>query len=325
MEFTGERFVPQCEGEIAAEHYHRYFFAARLVAGMEVLDAASGEGYGTHILSRHARHATGLDISREAFEHASRTYGDERTAFLLGSATDIPLPDAVMDAVVSFETLEHLEDQEKMLAEMARVLKTNGILIISSPNRPVYKRKIDNEWHLRELDMAEFAALLHRHFRNVRLFSQRMEYASFIAGAGPGSLRLSLLPGNANVITRDVLDEAMYYIALASNAPLPLVPSSLLAYPEDQCFTAIELRKCLAGNESRLHALEMELADRRRDMDELQRKLQTAREENTRSMARAEEYQSAFRELVNSRSWRLTEPLRAMKRCLGAFRPKSKA
>ena len=66
MEFTGERFVPQCQGEIAAEHYHRYFFASGFVAGKRVLDIASGEGYGTHILAQSAAHVTGVDISPEA-------------------------------------------------------------------------------------------------------------------------------------------------------------------------------------------------------------------------------------------------------------------
>ena len=47
LEFTGERFVPGVRGEIWIEHWHRYHFAARCVAGKRVLDVACGEGYGT--------------------------------------------------------------------------------------------------------------------------------------------------------------------------------------------------------------------------------------------------------------------------------------
>lgn len=123
MEFTGERFVPQCQGEIAAEHYHRYFFASGFVAGKRVLDIASGEGYGTHILAQSAAHVTGVDISPEAVANATQKYAGDRIAFLQGSAATIPLPDAAVDVVVSFETLEHLSEQEDMLSEIRRVLR----------------------------------------------------------------------------------------------------------------------------------------------------------------------------------------------------------
>ena len=55
MEFTGERFVPECQREIWYEHWHRYALAARYAAGRRVLDAACGEGYGSALLARHAR------------------------------------------------------------------------------------------------------------------------------------------------------------------------------------------------------------------------------------------------------------------------------
>ena len=67
MEFTGERFLPECLGEIAMEHYHRYFFATAFIAGKDVLDIASGEGYGTHILSHYASHVTGVDVTSPVF------------------------------------------------------------------------------------------------------------------------------------------------------------------------------------------------------------------------------------------------------------------
>ena len=50
LEFTGERFIPGTAGEIWHEHWHRYHFAAPLVAGLDVLDVACGEGYGSALM-----------------------------------------------------------------------------------------------------------------------------------------------------------------------------------------------------------------------------------------------------------------------------------
>ena len=58
LEFTGERYVPGTAGEIAHEHWHRYAFARRFVAGRRVLDVACGEGYGSALLSEAAASVT---------------------------------------------------------------------------------------------------------------------------------------------------------------------------------------------------------------------------------------------------------------------------
>jgi len=63
LEWTGERYVPQMRGTIALEHLHRYAFASEYVQGLDVLDIASGEGYGSEMLSRTARHVYGVDIT----------------------------------------------------------------------------------------------------------------------------------------------------------------------------------------------------------------------------------------------------------------------
>src|SRR5690625_588057 len=68
LEFTGERFTPECVREMAYEHWHRYAWAAQVVAGKSVLDAACGEGYGSNLLAARARSVTGLDISEAAIE-----------------------------------------------------------------------------------------------------------------------------------------------------------------------------------------------------------------------------------------------------------------
>ena len=165
LEFTGERFLPGIAGEIAHEHWHRYAFARRWIEGKRVLDVACGEGYGSALLSHVAAHVTGVDIAEEAVAHARTSYAARpNLRFEHGSATALPLADASVDVVVSFETIEHLAgpDQPRMLAEIARVLTADGILVLSAPNPVEYSqaRNYRNPFHLHEPARDELDALL---------------------------------------------------------------------------------------------------------------------------------------------------------------------
>ncbi|APV52137.1 hypothetical protein BWI17_22185 [Betaproteobacteria bacterium GR16-43] len=184
LPFTGERFVPGTKGEIWVEHWHRYHFAARWAAGKAVLDVACGEGYGTALLSRVAARATGVDIASEAIAHATRTYAGLANAnFYRASCTKLPLPDASIDLAVSFETVEHIHEQEAFLSELARVLKPGGVLVMSCPNKLEYSDKRDyvNEFHVKELYRAELAQLVGAHFPHVAWYGQRPSFFSVIA------------------------------------------------------------------------------------------------------------------------------------------------
>src|SRR5213593_900297 len=87
-EFTGERFVPSCSGEIAYEHWHRYAFARRFAAGKRVLDAACGDGYGTALLGTVAASVAGIDVDIATIDHARATYGDgNRIRFIAASCS----------------------------------------------------------------------------------------------------------------------------------------------------------------------------------------------------------------------------------------------
>jgi SAM-dependent methyltransferase len=187
MDFTGERFTPECEREIWYEHYHRYAFASPLVAGKKVLDAACGEGYGAAVLAKAAAEVVGLDLDEQAVRHAQTRYATHpsaagRLSFCQGSCAQLPFADNSFDAVVSFETLEHLEQQEQMLSEFNRVLKDDGFLIISTPDKAIYSDATgyDNPWHVRELYRPEFASLLDRHWPAQRWLGQKMAFFSVL-------------------------------------------------------------------------------------------------------------------------------------------------
>ncbi len=175
LAWTGERLTTETTGQVEIEHLHRYFFARALCRGLDVLDVASGEGYGAALLAQVANSVVGVEIAQETVEHARTAYAAPGLTFLQGDARRIPCPDHSFDAVVSFETLEHFYEHDEFLAEVRRVLRPGGQFIISSPERDVYSPAggTPNPYHARELTHAEFGALLRANFGHVSMYAQR--------------------------------------------------------------------------------------------------------------------------------------------------------
>jgi ubiquinone/menaquinone biosynthesis C-methylase UbiE len=214
LTFTGERFTPEVRGAILYEHWHRYAVVASRLRGLRVLDAACGEGYGSFLLAGAGARVTGIDISADAIAHARERYARADLAFKQGSVTKLPLENGSVDAVVSFETIEHLAEQRDMLAEFRRVLTPTGILVISSPNRPVYNEagEVENHFHVGELDRAELKALLDPGFPQQAWYAQRVVAQSALwteDGHGRGTEYLEL-EGDA---------------AMARDGPAPALPA----------------------------------------------------------------------------------------------------
>ena len=173
MQDTGERMIPELTGGGTFwEHVHRYRFAARRVVGKQVLDIACGEGYGTHALAMAgAANVIGVDVSEEACEHARSKYGIDARC---GDAQAIPLAEASVDVVVSFETIEHVSNPAAFLDECLRILKPGGSLIISTPNEIIYKELCNNPFHCSEMDEEQFARLLTSKFVRIQWYVQSL-------------------------------------------------------------------------------------------------------------------------------------------------------
>ena len=230
LEFTGERFVPGIPGEIAHEHWHRYAFARRFVAGKRVLDVASGEGYGSMLLAAAAGSVVGVDVDPAAVAHARIVYAQQTNMrFECGSAAALPLRDASIDAVVSFETIEHLPQatQPAMLAEIARVLTPEGILVLSAPNPVEYSdaRGYRNPFHLHEPTRDELDAMLAVAFPMRHWFRQRRYFGSALwseqAAAGVESFA-----GDDAHVAAATPPPAMYFVVVALRAATAGVPAA---------------------------------------------------------------------------------------------------
>ena len=192
LQFTGERFIPSKElinDEIGFEHLHRYHSIIPFVKNKTVLDIACGEGYGTALIGKYAQKAYGVDIDESCIKWAMKHYAavNDKLDFKKGSVDQIPLADNTIDVLISFETIEHVDDavQHAFMVEVKRVLKPDGILIISTPNTINYSDRYEhnNEFHQKEFQKDEFHEFLKGHFNYAYHFEQGYEVVSTITGS----------------------------------------------------------------------------------------------------------------------------------------------
>jgi GT2 family glycosyltransferase len=213
MPWTGERMVPHA-ADPATElfHWQRYLYFRPWYQGAKVIDAASGEGYGTNYASVFASQAEGLDLSTEAVEHAQKRY--PHASFTAKDVCEADYSEA--DLVVSFETIEHLPDP---IAFLRSLKSCNGRIVISTPNRKTHspgnrlEDKPLNSFHTVEWTPNEFAEIIRNEFegRQVRFLSQE--------GRWPGLIREGLD------------DDAMYCIAVIGDGDIPKWPRLGLSMP----------------------------------------------------------------------------------------------
>ena len=183
MDFTGERIIPEkVETDLLNEHLCRYLFAQMLLDDAVVLDMGSGVGYGSQLLAAKARSVISVDIVEECIRYAVKKYPDENIDYLVADGHSIPLTSQSVDVIVSFELIEHLKDQSPHLLELDRVLKPEGFLVISTPNRIFYteERKEINPFHTHEFDFQEYVTFLKTTFPCVNVYFQNHIESLFI-------------------------------------------------------------------------------------------------------------------------------------------------
>jgi 2-polyprenyl-3-methyl-5-hydroxy-6-metoxy-1,4-benzoquinol methylase len=152
-------------------HLDRYDFACRYSRGRRVADIACGTGYGSAQLraAGGADLVFGIDSCDQAIAYARQYHAPPGVEFRVGPAHRTGMQDASVDLVVSFETLEHLDDEGGLLGEFLRILMPGGVLVLSTPN----------DWglasapfHVRNYDAAQLSAAVGRLFEIDRLYSQ---------------------------------------------------------------------------------------------------------------------------------------------------------
>ena len=221
---SGERMIPAFHHEavVYAEHIVRYLFATRFVRGKRVLDVASGVGYGADLLkSAGAAEVVALDRSAEAVKYGRKHHSKSRPDYVVGDVESLPVRSTQFDVVVSFETIEHVPDYQRFLAEVKRALRQDGLCIVSTPNKSVYVE--GNPFHTKEFTFAEFEQALAGYFRYVETFSQDDWIASavFFPEEMEGADKpLGGQPGLFKAVGKSP-SETLYMVSLCSEVPVP--------------------------------------------------------------------------------------------------------
>jgi SAM-dependent methyltransferase len=159
----GERVNPDFPGENFINHQKVYLFVSQLVPNKIVLDVGCGTGYGTAILAKHAQQIVGIDNSISAIRFAKRRYPE--VDFREMNAQQILFPDKFFDFVFSSENFEHLTDQASHLKELRRVLKSDGLCFIATPNPEASANPQKNPWHTKENTYDELVELFRPLFK----------------------------------------------------------------------------------------------------------------------------------------------------------------
>jgi 2-polyprenyl-3-methyl-5-hydroxy-6-metoxy-1,4-benzoquinol methylase len=346
-----ERFDPaESAGTLMdAEHRCRYWWAAQAAAGKEVLDAGCGTGYGTLILAEAgAKAVTGIDVAQEAVDAASERLGD-RGSIVQGDLRELPFDDDSFDLVVCLEVIEHVAEGAAVVAEFRRVLRPDGVLLVSSPNPGVYPE--GNEHHVHEYPPAELAELVGGSFAKSVEHMQHPWIAAAIRPVDTSRTMREVAP-EVKAIHQLKPGEQTYTILAAGDAELPDLTALVtlgeafeVSWWADQVENA---RAALAEAEKARAALE---AHRDEIEQHFTRELTAAverehaagvrlNEANGRVVAASEElgrlralkahydelrmeneglathYESAvtrLREIEASRAWKLTAPLRRLR------------
>jgi SAM-dependent methyltransferase len=324
MPFTGERLTSALTGQTEIEHLHRYVLARHLCRGRDVLDVASGEGYGAALLAQAAASVVGVEVAEDAVVHAAAAYQAANLRFLQGDARSLPLPDAAVNTVVSFETIEHFAEHERFLTEIRRVLRPGGLLVLSTPDRDNYSPADQpaNPFHVLEMTREEFAGLLGRHFAQVTLLTQRSLVGSaMVVSAGVPAPELLCIErrGLGHLEASIGLARPQYLVAVASDADLPPIPASSLFIESGNIAGWVEglRRTAVAEAEDRAAAAEATAVTERQARERVEatavaerQARETAEATAVRVEAELTEQQERVAALRASTSWRITAPIR---------------
>ncbi len=181
------------------EHRARYEWASSRVTG-RTLDVACGTGHGAALLAGRCD-VVGVDYDPAAVAIAAARVPSGH--FHEATVPPLEFDDDTFDAAVSFETLEHIEDDRRFVAELRRVVRLGGPMLISSPNRAAASPNTirpPNPYHVREYLLPDLVELVRQAgFSEVEVWHQRRErkwMAEHIAAAVIARIPRLCVPGS---------------------------------------------------------------------------------------------------------------------------------
>jgi len=164
---TGER--PQqgvTPDSLLALHEAGYRAVLDRIGDGRILDVGCGQGFESARFLSAGREVVGIDYASEAVATAASRYGRDGLRVAQMDALALALAPASFDGACSSHLIEHFTDPEPHVAEMARVLKADGVACVLTPNKPA---DFENPFHLHLFEREELRSMLERHFGEVWL------------------------------------------------------------------------------------------------------------------------------------------------------------
>lgn len=137
---------------------HRYHWAATFCADKDVTELACGGGQGLGLLARVAKSVSGSDISPDVLQNAQAAYDDD-ISLAVFPADATPFGDASLDTVLIFEAIYYLADFSRFAAEITRILRPGGTLLIVTANKDLFDFS-PSPWSNEYLGVAELTTRL---------------------------------------------------------------------------------------------------------------------------------------------------------------------
>jgi len=131
-----------------------------------ILDVGCGQGFESARFLDGRREVMGVDYAAEAVATAASRYGPEGLHVAQMDALGLGFLPGSFDGACSSHLIEHFTDPEPHVAELARVVKDDGLVCVLTPNKPA---DFENPFHLHLFDRAELRGMLERHFGDVWL------------------------------------------------------------------------------------------------------------------------------------------------------------
>ncbi|MGE3062358.1 MAG: methyltransferase domain-containing protein [bacterium] len=173
--FENSQTVDRAVYQLNVFRLHEYEIVKDYIKGKTVLHVGCKEGAGTQLMSLHAAKVVGMDSDPEMIKRAREDNKRDNIEFIMIDSDEkksLPFQSSSFDAVVAFQFLENLEEPSVFLREVKRVLKNNGILIMSTHNRSIRLFPFQAPWnyfHKKEYDYYEFENILARHFEDFKI------------------------------------------------------------------------------------------------------------------------------------------------------------
>lgn len=167
IENTGERVIPDYmkpTNGLLLEHIARYHFSNHYTKG-RILDLACGSGFGSHMLAKLGKkrinQIVAVDCDPKTVAYAQKRYDHPLVEYRCEDAVNPLLPQklGLFDVIVSFETIEHIEDEQQFLSNVYQLLKPGGVLVISTPYGKGRGIPCGSPFHVHQLTVEEFRNL----------------------------------------------------------------------------------------------------------------------------------------------------------------------